>query len=425
MRNNKALIQVFLAMALAVVAGALSRDIPYLLAGYDLVGKLFLQGLTLVIVPLVAASVITGTARMAQDAAIASLGTRTVFYFALTTALAVASALFVAYIFVPYFPQLSAMLPDAGQSTAAIVQSAPKGWWGAIEQLALKMLPNNILGAAATGQMLGLIIFCILFGWFISKIEKGAATVLFAFWQGVFLVMMCITKLIMRAMPLGVFALIAKVVATTGFSALQPLLLFSCSVVAALLLFAAAVLPALLGICRINPLALLRAVAPALVTAFSTSSTAATMPMLLECIEKRTVLPSRVTSFVLPLAASVNLPGTALYQTMAVLFIAKVYGVELPIASWTMVGVMAFVTSFGIAGIPSASLVSIVVILQMLGLPAEGIALIMAVERLLDMARTTVNVWSNGSCAALVAAAAAATKVGDGQAPAALQEQVI
>lgn len=414
MKNNKALIHIFLAMALALIAGVVSRDVPYLLAAYDLIGRLFLQGLTLVIVPLVAASVITGTARMAQDAAIASLGTRTLLYFALTSALAVATGLFIAYLFVPYFPELSAMLPDAGQSTAAIVQSAPKGWWAAIEQLALKMLPNNILGAAATGQMLGLIVFCILFGWFISKIEKSAAAVLFSFWQGVFLVMMCITKLIMRAMPLGVFALIAKVVATTGFSALQPLLLFFCSVIVALLFFSGVVLPTLLGICQSNPLVLMRATTPALVTAFSTSSTAATMPMLLECLEKRSALPPRVSSFVLPLAASVNLPGTALYQAMAVLFIAKVYGVDLPLASWAMVGVMAFVTSFGIAGIPSASLVSIVVILQMLGLPAEGIALVMAVERLLDMARTTVNVWSNGSCAALVGATAGAK----------LQEQV-
>ena len=216
--------------------------------------------------------------------------------------------------------------------------------------------------------------------------------------------MLRITDLVMLFAPIGVFALVAKVVATTGLDSFRQLALFFVTVVAGLAVHTFVVLPLLLRfVGRVNPLRHYQAMAPAMLTAFSTASSSATLPLTMECVEKRAGVSNRTSSFVLPLGATVNMDGTALYECVAAMFIAQWYGVQLGFAAQFTVVLLALMTSIGVAGIPAASLVAIVIVLNAVGLPAEGIGLILAVDRVLDMCRTSVNIFSD-SCGAVIIA---------------------
>lgn len=406
------LIKVLIAIVLAVIAGLLTSPqtvvwgIP-LVKVYGLVGQLFLNALSLVVVPLVAASIITGMARMGGDQSFGSLGVKTFGYFIFTTLLAILVGLALALLIAPGSLQESSGLGLAQMDTQRIAELAAQSQgdpFSKIEQILLKLVPSNILAAAAQGQMLGLILFCMVFGYFISQIDAHTSGILLGFWKGVFQIMMKITHLVMKALPFGVFGLVAKALATTGLSTVGSVAGFFGTVLLGLALFAFVLLPLLLKtIAGVNPLNHIRAMFPALVTAFSTTSSAATLPVTLECVEKRAGVSNRISSFVLHLGTSINLSGSALYVCMGVLFVAQAFGVSLSVPALAIIVLMALLTSLGTAGIPSASLISVVLILQTLGLPAEGIGLIMAVERFLDMFRTPVNVFSNSCCAVLVA----------------------
>jgi Na+/H+-dicarboxylate symporter len=265
------------------------------------------------------------------------------------------------------------------------------------------MVPTNVVAAAASGQMLGLIFFSLLYGFFMTRITEDYAGVQYNFWQGVFEVMLKITDLIMRFAPLGVFALVAKVVAGTGFNAFAPLAAFFFSAGAALAIHFLVTLPLLLYfVGGVNPIRHFKAVSSALLTAFSTASSSATLPITMECVEKNAGVSNRTTSFVLPLGATVNMDGTALYECVAAMFIAQAYGLELSFASQFTIVIIALLTSIGVAGIPAASLVAISIILAAIGLPIEGIGLILAVDRILDMMRTATNVWSDSAGAVII-----------------------
>jgi Na+/H+-dicarboxylate symporter len=275
---------------------------------------------------------------------------------------------------------------------------------GDFVEVFLRMVPTNIVAAAANGQMLGLIFFSLLFGFFLTKVQEAYAESLFNFWQGTYEVMMLITDWVMKFAPIGVFGLVAKVVASTGLAAFVPLLWFFLTVVFALLAHFLIIMPLLLKtVGRVNPWRHYRAMAPALLTAFSTSSSAATLPLTIECVEKNAGVSNRTSSFVLPLGATINMDGTALYECVAAMFIAQAYGIELGFATQFTIVLVALLTSIGVAGIPSASLVAISIILATIGLPAEAIGLILVVDRILDMCRTTVNVFSD-SCGAVIIA---------------------
>jgi Na+/H+-dicarboxylate symporter len=216
--------------------------------------------------------------------------------------------------------------------------------------------------------------------------------------------MMKITDFVMKFAPLGVFALVAKIVASTGFSAFVPLAWFFFTTLAALAIHFLITLPLLLYLVGgVAPWRHYRAMISALLTAFSTASSSATLPLTMECVEKNAGVSNRTTSFVLPLGATINMDGTALYECVAAMFIAQAYGLELSFASQFTIVLVALLTSIGVAGIPAASLVAIAIILAAIGLPAEGIGLILAVDRVLDMVRTTVNVFSD-SCGAVIIA---------------------
>jgi len=270
----------------------------------------------------------------------------------------------------------------------------------------LSMVPANIVAAAANGQMLGLIFFSILFGFFMTRITEAYAESQYNFWQGVYETMMKITDWVMKFAPIGIFALVAKVIAGIDGDDLtdmfQSLGLFFVSVVLALAAHAFIIMPLLLKIVgRVKPTRHYRAMSPALLTAFSTASSAATLPLTIECVEKNAGVSNRTSSFVLPLGATVNMDGTALYECVAVMFIAQAYGLELGFVTQFTIVIVALLTSIGVAAVPAASLVAITIILSTIGLPVEALGLILAVDRILDMFRTSVNVFSD-SCGAVI-----------------------
>jgi proton glutamate symport protein len=403
--------QILIALALAVLAGSLTGTQAGI-AGvtfyqvYDFFGTLFLNALKMLIVPLIMSSIIVGIAGIGSPEDLGRLGGKTLMYYLTTSLLAILVGLIVVNTFAPGIidGQPAKDLIGLSAETEQVTAKVQGRGAGDVAEVFLRMIPTNIVQAAANGQMLGLIFFSLLFGFFISKAQETYAETLFNFWQGVFEVMMKITDWVMGFAPYGVFALVAKVVASTGFSAFKPLAIFFLSVITALAIHFFITMPLILRLIgRVNPLRQYRAVAPALLTAFSTSSSSATLPLTLECVEKNAGVSNRTTSFVLPLGATVNMDGTALYECVAAMFIAQAYGIELSFATQFTIVLVALLTSIGVAGIPAASLVAITVILATIGLPPEGIGLILAVDRVLDMCRTAVNVFSD-SCGAVVIA---------------------
>jgi len=394
---------------LAVIAGRLT-DANGSLFGlhvqpvYSFLGSLFLQALKMLIVPLILSSIISGVAGMGDGGAMGRLGGKTLLYYLLTTLLAVLAGLTLVNAISPGIvdgmpaKDLLALSHDGDEVAARVAGHGIDD----IAGIFLRMVPTNIVAAAADGQMLGLIFFGLLFGYFMTRIDGSVARTLKEFWQGVFAVMMQITEWIMRFAPIGVFALVAGVVASTGFDAFTPLLAFFLTVLAGLAFHFLVTLPLLLLLIgRVNPLRHYQAMAPALLTAFSTASSSATLPVTMDCVENRAGVSNRTTSFVLPLGATVNMDGTALYECVAAMFIAQAYGVDLGFAEQFTVVLLALMTSIGVAGIPAASLVAITIILSSVGLPIEGVGLILAVDRVLDMCRTSVNIFSD-SCGAVV-----------------------
>lgn len=408
--KNSVLLKILITIALAVVAGYFSGTthglfgVPFVKV-YGLIGKMFLNALTLVVVPLVAASIITGTARIGGEQAIGSLGLKTLGAFVGTTLCAILIALTFTLLISPGTRQ-KIELPEVSVLAKAeiIEKNAEIDGFQRFEQIILKLVPSNILAAASQGQMLGIIAFCFLFGYFLPKIDPHAGGILLGFWKGIFEVMMKITLFVMKALPIGVFGLVAQVVATSGLNSFTSTGWFFLTVIVGLTAYMFVVLPTILKLlARVSPIAHFKAMSPALVTAFSTSSSSATLPVTIECVEKEAGISNRICSFVIPLGTAINLSGTSLHQCAAALFIAQAYGLEMSVATVLTVAIMTLLMSFGMAGIPSASLISTVLILETLGLPGEGIALVVAIDRVVDMCRTTVSVFGNSCCAVLVA----------------------
>jgi proton glutamate symport protein len=401
--------QVLIAVALAAAAGmATGPDATLfgvsLTAVYAFVGTLFLNALKMLIVPLVVSSIIIGVAGKGGVEGLGRLGAKTLGYYLMTSLLAILLGLALSNLVRPGVVDghpARAMLGLSAETGTVLAHVTGHGT-GDLVQIFLRMVPTNVVAAAAQGQMLGLITFSLLFGYFITRLRKDLAGTMTRFWEGMAEVMMGITGLVMRFAPLGVFALVAKMVSTAGLEAFRPLLVFFFTVLAGLALHMFVVLPLIVRVLgRASPLRHFRAMTPALLTAFSTASSSATLPLTMECAEQNAGVSERVVSFVLPLGATINMDGTALYECTVVLFIAQAYGLDLSIAQQLAVVILALLTSIGVAGIPAASLVAIALILTYVGLPAEAIGLVLAVDRVLDMCRTSVNVFSD-SCGAVV-----------------------
>ena len=408
--------QILIALILAVVIGAWAGQEGRLFgvqlySVFDFVGSLFLNALKMIIVPLIVASIIVGIAGIGGGHGLARLGGKTILYYMATSLAAILIGLFFVNLLSPGLidgQPAGEILGLSQQQAEMAKESVGERGTSDIAGVFLSMIPANIVSAAANGQMLGLIFFSLLYGFFMTRIEEDYAEAQYNFWNGVFNIMMAITDLVMKFAPLGVFALVARVVAETDLDQLgelaQTLGLFAAAVLLALLTHVLVLLPLLLKfIGKVRPQRHYRAMAPALLTAFSTASSAATLPLTMECVEKNAGVSNRTSSVVLPLGATINMDGTALYECVAALFIAQAYGLELGFVTQFTVVLVALLTSIGVAGIPAASLVAIAIILGTIGLPLEALGLILAVDRILDMFRTSVNVFSD-SCGAVIIA---------------------
>ena len=359
----------------------------------------------MLIVPLVMASIITGMMSLNADT-LGRLGAKTVSYYATTSLVAILIGLFFVNLLQPGLVDGEPARHIIGLSsdTGDVIDRVGNKGAGDIAEVLLRMVPPNIVTAAANGQMLGLIFFSLIFGFFVSRLKGSSAQVHKDFWQGLLDIMMMMTNMIMKFAPIGVYALVTKVILISGVEAFKPLALFFITVILALAAHLLLFLPAILRyIARVSPTNHFKAMMPALLTAFSTSSSSATLPITMDCVENRSGVSNQVSSFTLPLGATINMDGTALYECVAAMFIAQAYGLTLDVTTQFTIVLVALLTSIGVAGIPSASLVAITIILAAIGLPLEGIGLILVVDRVLDMCRTAVNVFSD-SCAAVTIA---------------------
>ena len=402
--------QILIALALAVASG-LMLDQTFSVFGVSFISvltffaTLFLNALKMLIVPLVMASIITGMMSLNGDT-IGRLGTKTVIYYASTSLVAILIGLLFVNFFQPGIVDGEPARDIIGLSsqTEDVMNNVGDKGASDIAEVFLRMVPANIVTAAANGQMLGLIFFSLIFGFYISKLKGSVASIQKDFWQGLLDIMMMMTNLVMKFAPLGVYALVTKVVLLSGIDAFKPLALFFITVLLALAAHLFLFLPAVLKvIAGVSPAKHFKAMLPALLTAFSTSSSSATLPITIDSVENRAGVSNQVSGFTLPLGATINMDGTALYECVAAMFIAQAYGISLDVTTQFTIVLVALLTSIGVAGIPSASLVAITIILAAIGLPLEGIGLILVVDRVLDMCRTAVNVFSD-SCAAVTIA---------------------
>ena len=380
---------------------------------FEFAGTLFLNALKMIIVPLIVSSIIVGITKVGGSKSLGRIGLKTILFYLCSSFMAIIVGLFVVNTITPGIVTGAPAGKLFGVTNLDISQVGNIGHQGArdIIEIFHRMIPSNIVAAASQGNMLGLIFFSLLFGFFMSKINNEYKDVMYKFWQGLFDTMMLFTLWVMKYLaPIGIFGLVAKTMVETGFAAIKPLSIFFISVLLALSLHFFLTLPILLKVfARVSPWRHYKAMLPALLTAFSTSSSSATLPMTIECVEKNAKVSTKTSSFVLPLGATINMDGTALYECVVVIFLMQIYGIDISYVSQFTVLVLALITSIGVAGVPSASLVAIVIILNAVGLPAEAIGIVMVTDRILDMCRTAVNIFSD-SCGAVIIASSEGEK---------------
>ncbi|MCU0472469.1 MAG: dicarboxylate/amino acid:cation symporter [Bacteroidales bacterium] len=365
------------------------------------VGEIFLRALNMIIIPLILFSISTGVASVGSTGSLGRLGLKTMGYYVLSTLFAIITG----------FGLVSLIKPGVGAELGfkipvEDITSASDSFGRTL----INIVPENIFGAMVQGQMLSIIFFAILFGYFIARVNDKPRILLMDVFNAALDVIMKITLFIIRFTPLGIFSITAKVIAqqiqmgNEINEVISRLGLYFITVLAGLLFHGFVTLPLsvkLLG--RANPVKHFKNMATPLLTAFSTSSSNATLPLTMEAVEDNDGVSNKIAGFTLPLGATINMNGTALYECVAVIFIAQAYGVELTFGQQLIVIFTALLAAIGSAGIPMAGLVMMAVVLKAVGLPLEGIGLILAVDRILDMFRTTINVYGDTCCAVIIA----------------------
>lgn len=356
------------------------------------VGKLFTSGLSLLVVPLVFISLISGTAALDDIKRLGRIGGKTIALYLCTTAAAITMALTIALIIKPG----SSLQMDTEQSYSA---PTPPSLWEVIGNL----VPKNLFEALARGEMLQVICLAILIGLALTLIGAAGKRLL-AIFNDLNELVMKLVDLVMLAAPFGVFALVGRTFANEGISAIGTLFSYFVTVTVLLIIQGLLVYPGLLAfLARLNPLQHLRNMREVWAVAFSTASSNATLPLTIEVSQKNLGISKRLSSFILPLGATINMDGTAIMQGVATVFIAQVYGVDLSIGACLTVVLTATLASIGTAGVPGVGLITLTLVLQSVGLPIEGIAMIIGIDRLLDMLRTCVNVTGDTVVATIVA----------------------
>jgi proton glutamate symport protein len=380
----------------------LSMDSPRAryIAPFAFVASLFISLLKMLIVPVVLSSIVAGVAGVGAMKDLSRLGGKTFVYYMGTSLLAIMVGQTLVNLIRP---------GDGAQLGLAYEPFAGGSDSSQFIDVFQRMVPANVFSALGdNGAMLAIIFFALILGVAITRSGEPHSTRMREWFESLNVVMMKMAGGVLKLLPYGVFALMVKVVAGTGFEPFKALLLYMLTVTLALLIHALITLPLVLKfIGGLSPIRWGKAMAPALMTAFSTSSSSMTLPVTMETVHARGRVSKKVGSFTLPLGATINMDGTALYECIGVIFLAQYYasvgGDPLTMAQQGLIVIMALMASVGAAGIPSAGLVMMLTILSALHLPLEGAALLLAVDRPLDMLRTVVNVWSDSCGAAVVA----------------------
>lgn len=402
MKKMQLTTRIFLGLILGAITGILLypvKDVPFVhkyIIGFvfNLLGSGFMRAIKMMVVPLVFFSLVLGAANAGDIKKLGRIGSKTLFFYIATTAFAITIAITLANIINPG----SGMTMDI-MSGAKFKASEPAPF---IDVL-LNMIPTNPIKSLVDGDMLPIIVFSLLCGSALTLLGDRTKALKDVFQQGNDMVLK-VVEIVMYIAPFGVFGLIAKTFSTIGYGAIKPLMIYFFTVLLALILHALITYQGmLLAFTRQNPIKFFKAMVPALSVAFSTSSSAATLPVTMECVEDRLGVDKSVASFTLPLGVTINMDGTSIMQGVATVFIAQIYGIHLGIEQYLMVIVTATIASIGTAGVPGVGLIMLSMVLTQVGLPVEGIGLIMGVDRLLDMSRTVINICGDAACTLIVA----------------------
>ncbi len=396
--------KIFIGLILGLITGIIFNFIPegfirdeLLINGvFYLVGQAFLKAIMMLVVPLVFISLVNGAASMGDIKKLGRIGVKTVLFYLATTAIAISIALSLSTVFKP---GVGLNLSNSSLSEVTIKEAIP------LVEVILDMIPNNPIASMANGNMLQIIVFAMLIGVGLSTLGEKTKMITNLFQQLNDLIMK-IVDFVMIIAPIGVFGLIARTFATQGFDAMIPLIKYMSLVLISLLIHATIVYGGLLKLfTRLSPIRFFKKFFPAISVAFSTSSSSATLPVSMEIAEENLGISKDVASFTLPLGATINMDGTAIMQGVATVFIAQIYGVDLTLSSFLTVILTATLASIGTAGVPGVGMIMLSMVLQSVGLPVEGIALIMGIDRILDMARTSINITGDAVCTMIVAKA--------------------
>jgi len=396
--------QILIGIALGVVAGILlCRITPYdnWSKYIKWAGDIFLHGLQMIVIPLVFTSIALGVAGMGNSAALGRIAGKTILYYVVTTAIAATIGLVLVNLIQPG--------DDANLNLAEKVTSISKGDVSFIDQI-VAIVPSNVFKAMADGNLLPIIFFAVIFGFFMNKVDQKYTGTLTDLFTAIYEVIMKITFFIIRLAPFGVFAIVANTVGKQAadpkalLSMAESLGVFVLTVWAGLLIQGCIVLPTLVRVLgKQNPWRHISKMSTALLTAFSTCSSGAALPINIRDSQEKCGISNKIASFVLPLGSTINMNGTALYECVTAIFIAQAYGIDLSLAQQVMIIFTALLAAIGTAGIPMAGMVMLTIVLSAVGLPLEGIGLVLAVEQLCDMPRTCINTYGD-SCGAVIIA---------------------
>jgi len=361
---------------------------------FTLVGTVFLNAIKMMVVPLVFISLVNGAASMSDIKKLGRVGSKTLVFYLATTAVAITIAIGLSYI----------VKPGMGLDMSSLVKTAPTiSAKTSLVKVISDMVPTNPIEAMATGNMLQIIVFAILTGTGLAAIGKKVQPVIEIF-DHLNDLMMKMVSFVMLFAPYGVFGLIAKTFTGLGFDAMLPLAKYMFCVLFALVLHAVFTYTGLLvGFTKLNPITFFKKFLPTMGIAFSTSSSNATVPASLEAVEKKLGVSKSIASFTIPLGATINMDGTAIMQGAATIFISQLYGLPLSMGAILTVILTATLASVGTAGVPGVGLIMLSMVLQSVGLPVEGIALIIGIDRILDMCRTVINITGDAVCTIIIA----------------------
>lgn len=358
----------------------------------DAGGKIFIRSLTLLVVPLVFVSLVCGSASLGGHSRMGAMAAKTVGLYLLTTAMAITLAMLLG----------SVIQPGSGveaQATTIELRAAPS-----IKDTIVNIFPDNPLRAMVEASMLQVIVFAILFGLAIARSNSSGARAIQQFFEDLNGVILKMVMMLMELAPYGVFCLLVKLFAFMGFEAIIPLVKYFFTVLAVLLLHGLGVYSSLLRLLSgLNPRTFLRKMWPVMVFGFSTASSNATLPVTMRTVKEDLGVDNKIASFSVPLGATINMDGTAIMQGVATVFIAQVYQIDISLMGYLMVILTATLASIGTAGVPGVGLITLAMVLQQVGLPVEGVALIIGVDRLLDMIRTAVNITGDAMVSTVVA----------------------